>query len=478
MGKITRYKSQLGGGGAEIEVRAPWDGSVIGAIEGDTVAGVDAAIAESYALFRDRDRWLPPAQRVEILSKAAELLAGREEEFIVRAAAEGGKPYADSKVEVMRAVDGLRSCVECVRTSHGEEIPMNITASSANRLAMTHREPIGVVLAYSAFNHPINLIVHQVGPAIAAGCPVLVKPADSTPLSCYALVELLHEAGMPREHCRAFLVGNEDAGKLVCDERIGFFSFIGSAKIGWMLRGKLAPGTHCALEHGGAAPVLVAEDADLDDALPLIAKGGFYHAGQVCVSVQRVFAHESIARNVAERLAQLGSKMKVGDPVSPDTEVGPLIRHGETDRIEQWTQEAIAAGAECLAGGKRISDAAFECTVLLNPPEDAAVSCKEIFGPVVCVYSVPDMDEAVRRANSLPFSFQSSIFTRDFNTAMRCLRRLDAMAVLANDHTAFRVDWMPFAGHRHSGYSTGGIRYTYEDMQIEKLIILRSKDLW
>ena len=435
-------------------------------------------MAEAYELFRDRDRWLPPAQRVEILSKAATLLSERMEEFIVQAAAEGGKPYMDSKVEVMRAIDGLRSCVECIRTTHGEEIPMNITASSANRVAMTHHEPRGVVLAYSAFNHPVNLIVHQIGPAIAAGCPVLVKPADVTPLSCYALVELLYEAGLPPEYCRAFSTNIEDAQQLVNDERIGFFSFIGSAAVGWMLRGLLAPGVHCALEHGGAAPVIVDADADLDDALPLIAKGGFYHAGQVCVSVQRVFAHKSIAKDVAKKLGELGAAMKIGDPVSPDTEVGPLIRHRETDRVEQWVKEAVDAGAECISGGKRVSDSAFECTVLLNPPLDAEVSQKEIFGPVVCVYEFDDIDTAIGYANALPFSFQASIFSRDINTAMHCWRRLDAMAVMINDHTAFRVDWMPFAGHRRSGYGIGGIAYTYEDMQIKKLMVLRSAKLW
>ena len=475
--KPIHYKSQIGGGGGALEVQAPWDGRVVGSVDTDTREEADAALGRAYELFRDRDRWLPPLRRAEILSKAADLMAERSEALCLQAAAEGGKPYPDSMVELARAVDGLRSCVECIRTSHGEEIPMNITASSANRIAMTHREPAGVVLAYSAFNHPVNLIVHQVGPAIAAGCPVMVKPAPVTPLSCFAVVELLHEAGLPPEYCTAYLVENEVAGDMVEDSRVGFLSFIGAAGVGWMLRGRLAAGARCALEHGGAAPVLVAADADLDDALPLIAKGGFYHAGQVCVSVQRVYAHESVAKEVAERLGKLGAAMKVGDPTSPDTEVGPLIRHSETDRIEQWVNEAVEGGAQCIAGGKRISDSAFECTVLLDPPDDAKVSEKEIFGPVVCVYGVPDLDDAIRRANALPFSFQAAIFSRDVDTAMHCWRRLDAMAVMINDHTAFRVDWMPFAGHRLSGSGTGGIGYTYEDMQIKKLMVLRSKSL-
>ena len=223
----------------------------------------------------------------------------------IEAAREGGKPLLDSRVEIERAIDGVNNCIECMRSAAGREIPMGINAASKQRLAMTHREPIGVVVAVSAFNHPVNLIVHQVGPAIAAGCPVIIKPAEDTPLSCFRFVALLRQAGLPEEWCQALVVNDlEVASRLVTDARVGFFSFIGSAAVGWMLRSKLAPGTRCALEHGGAAPVIVAADADLDAALPLIAKGGFYHAGQVCVSVQRVYCHRSIARKLAERLAR------------------------------------------------------------------------------------------------------------------------------------------------------------------------------
>jgi acyl-CoA reductase-like NAD-dependent aldehyde dehydrogenase len=209
-----------------------------------------------------------------------------------------------------------------------------VNAASAGRLAFTQLEPRGVVVAFSAFNHPLNLIAHQVGPAVATGCPVIVKPAEATPLSCWRFVEILHEAGLPPEWCQALMTTDLNvAGQLVSDSRVGFFSFIGSAKVGWMLRSKLAPGARCALEHGGAAPVIMARDADLDDALPLLAKGGFYHAGQVCVSVQRVFAHRAVARQVAEKLAELAYEMTVGDPTLPVTEVGPLIREAEVTRV-------------------------------------------------------------------------------------------------------------------------------------------------
>ena len=244
-----------------------------------------------------------------------------------------------------------------------------------------------------------------------------------------------------------------------------------------MFRSKLAPGTRCALEHGGAAPVLVAEDADLERALPLISKGGFYHAGQVCVSVQRVFAHRSISHDLAERLAEAATALEVGDPTRPDTEVGPLIRPAEVSRVAEWVKEAVDRGGELLAGGGPASETCYAPTVLYEPPGDARVSTSEIFGPVVCVYPYDDIDNAISRSNSLPYAFQASVFTKDLDTALRASRRLDASAVMVNDHPAFRVDWMPFAGLRESGMGVGGIPYTMEDMQIRKLTVIRSEAL-
>ncbi len=265
------------------------------------------------------------------------------------------------------------------------------------------------------------------------------------------------------------------ATKLVTDSRVDFFSFIGSARVGWNLRSKLAPGTRCALEHGGAAPVIVTKNADIEDTLPLLAKGGFYHAGQVCVSVQRVFVHKDIVLKVAEGLAAIASKLSIGDPSLEKTEIGPLIRHAEVDRVEDWINRAVNSGAKLLCGGKRISDSCYECTVLYNPDKDALVSRNEIFGPLVCVYPYDDLREAIEQANSLPFAFQSSVFTQDIDEANYIGSRLKASAVMVNDHTAFRVDWMPFAGLNESGLGTGGIPYTMEDMQIDKMTVIRTK---
>ena len=385
----------------------------------------------------------------------------------------------DSLVEVDRAIDGVCLCAEHLRAQAGSEIPMNRNAASAGRLAFTQYEPIGVVLAFSAFNHPLNMIVHQVGPAVAAGCPVIVKPAAAAPLSCLRFVRILREAGLPEPWCQPLLVTDHQlAEEMVADRRVGYFSFVGSGKVGWALRSRLAPGTRCGLEHGGVAPVIVAADADLDYALPLLAKGGFYHAGQVCVSVQRVFAQRQIARPLAERLAELAKALKVGDPTLPETEVGPLIR--QPGGASAWTsgcRRPSSAAASLMCGGRAISASCYAPTVLLDPPDDARVMTDEVFGPVVCVSTCDSLDEAIARANSLRYAFQAAVFTRDLDTALRCCRRLNAAAVMVNDHTAFRVDWMPFAGLMESGLGVGGIPYTMEEMQIQKLIVIRSKEL-
>lgn len=459
-------------------VTAPYDGSSISEIQNSNANDIENALATADALFRDKDGWIALPERLDILRRAAEIIKERREELALQAAREGGKPLADSLVELDRAADGVENCVEVMRAEGGEVIPMGINPASMGHVAFTQPEPIGVVVAVSAFNHPFNLIVHQVAPAVATGCPVIVKPAEVTPLSCYAFVEILYEAGLPKDWCQVVVPENLDlATKLVTDPRNALFSFIGSARVGWMLRSQLAPGTRAALEHGGAAPVIVAKDADMSDAIPRLAKGGFYHAGQVCVSVQRVFAHADIAEDLAAALAAEGDKMKVGDPTQADTEVGPLIRTSEVDRVHDWVTSAIEGGAKLITGGEKIGDTCYKPTVLYNPPADAEVSQKEIFGPVICVYPFTDMDEAIDRANSLDVAFQAAVFTKDMDTAFRAYKRLDGTAIMVNNHTAFRVDWMPFAGARHSGHGVGGIPHTIHEMQIQKMMVLRSDEL-
>ena len=461
-----------------VEVFSPYDQTHVGTLEALGSEGAEQALRNADAVFKDKSQWLSAQQRVDILEKTAELMEANFDQLVHIALSEGGKPLVDSRAEVARAIDGVKNCVECIRTEHGTEIPMRRNAASANRLAMTTKEPIGPVMAVSAFNHPLNLIVHQVGPAVATGCPVIIKPATDTSMSCFRFVELLREAGLPEAWCQPVLLSNNSISTdMVTDSRIAFFSFIGSGRVGWMLKSKLAAGTRCALEHGGAAPVIVSADADLDAMMPVLAKGGFYHAGQVCVSVQRIFADTSIARELAEGLGKIAASLTVGDPADENTDVGPLIRAVETDRVEEWVNEAVAGGATLISGGNKLTDSLYEPTVLLDPPADAKVSRQEVFGPVVCVYSCDTLDNAIEQANSVPFSFQSAVITRSIDTAMYAYKHLNASAVMVNDHTAFRVDWMPFAGLRESGYGVGGIPHTYHDMQTEKMLVIRSESL-
>lgn len=461
-----------------LTITSPYNLKAIGSTGIANAEAVERALATADKLYHDRKAWLSGARRIAILEKTARLMQDRFEYLAVESAREGGKPLIDSRVEVARAIDGVKNCAELLRSETGREIAMGINAASARHLAFTSKEPIGVVVAISAFNHPLNLTIHQVGPAIAAGCPVIIKPAEDTPLSCMRFVSILREAGLPDEWCQACVVDDlQVAEKLVTDARVGFFSFIGSSKVGWMLRSKLAPGTHCALEHGGAAPVIVAADADLDDMIPALAKAGFYHAGQVCVSVQRVFAPQDTAKQIAGSIAELGSTMSVGDPVEETTDIGPLIRPREVARVHGWVQEAIEKGATLLCGGEPVSETCYPPTVLLDPPADATVSTQEIFGPVICVYSSKSVDDAIERANSVPYSFQSAVYTKNLDTALKAYRQLNASAVMVNDHTAFRVDWMPFAGLKISGHGTGGIPYTYDDMTVDKMIVIKSAEL-
>ncbi len=460
-----------------LKILSPYDQSLIKEIPMVGKEEVEKALQNAYSLFQDQSTWIPAHKRIAILERTAEIMKTQIEELTKIAAREGGKPYLDSKVEVLRAINGVKLAAENIGQLKGEQIPMGLTEASENRLAFTMREPIGVVSSISAFNHPLNLIVHQTITAIAAGCPVIIKPALTTPLSCLALVDILYEAGLPKEWCQVIICENEVAEKLVTDKRVNYFSFIGSAKVGWYLRSKLSPGTRCALEHGGSSPVIVEEDANIDKMLPLLAKGGFYHAGQVCVSVQRVFVHQSKVNEVVDGLASLANKLKVGDPMDKKTEVGPLILPREVDRVEEWVNEALEGEAELICGGKRISNTCFEPTVLLNPPANARVSTLETFGPVVCVYSYSDRNHAIEIANKLDVHFQASVFTKDLDIALDTVKKLNAAAVMVNDHTAFRVDWMPFGGRDSSGIGVGGIKYSMYEMTREKLMVIKSNVL-
>jgi acyl-CoA reductase-like NAD-dependent aldehyde dehydrogenase len=457
-----------------LKVFSPYDQQLIKEIKDNTLEEAHEALQKAHALFSERDKWLPAHQRIDILERTVAIMKNKIEELTVIAAQEGGKPYIDSKVEVERAINSVKIAAEYISHIKGEQIPMELNKASMNRMAFTVKEPIGVVFSICAFNHPLNLVVHQTATAIAAGCPVIIKPATSTPLSCLNFIDILKEAGLPAGWCEAIVCDNHIAEQIATDTRINYLSFIGSAKVGWYLRSKLSPGTRCGLEHGGAAPVIVEPDADIDELIPAMVKGGFYHAGQVCVSVQRIFVHEEIIEIVVSQITAAAKKLIVGDPLDHNTEVGPLISPKEVDRVHEWVQEAITHGTKLLCGGNKISDTCYEPTVLLNPPANIRVSTQEIFGPVICIYSYNNLDRAINVANNLNLHFQSAIFTKNIDTALYCIKKLNATAVMVNDHTAFRVDWMPFGGRDTSGLGLGGIPYTINEMLREKMMVIKT----
>ncbi|MFG4004799.1 aldehyde dehydrogenase family protein [Flavobacterium aquidurense] len=459
------------------EITSPYDLSFIKELPLIGKNDIDKILDTAQHLFADQSKWIPAYKKIEILEKTASIMTERIEDLLVTAISEGGKPWQDSKAEVLRAIKGVKLAAEHISQIKGEQIPMGLTDASLNRIAFTSKEPIGVVAAVSAFNHPLNLAVHQIVTAIAAGCPVIFKPATATPLSGLALAEILKEAGLPAGWLQVILCDNEAAELLVTDPRVNFFSFIGSAKVGWYLKSKLSPGTRCALEHGGAAPVIVEKDADFDEMIPSLVKGGFYHAGQVCVSVQRIYVNQKICDAFIEKFAAATNALITGDPLDKKTDVGPLITPKEVDRVEEWVNKAVKKGAKIITGGKRISDTFFQPTVLFNPSEDSLVSTKEIFGPVVCIYSFTNRDEAIKRANALDVHFQAAVFTKNIDIALDTVKKLNATAVMVNDHTAFRVDWMPFGGRDSSGIGMGGISYAINEMTREKLTVFKSKFL-
>ncbi|MCP4500057.1 MAG: aldehyde dehydrogenase family protein [Deltaproteobacteria bacterium] len=462
---------------ATFDVRSPFDGSLLKTYSYISEEEALTKLERAQEKYRDRENWLSAQERIQILKRFAALVEEQADFLAKQAAHEGGKPLSDSFIEIGRAVDGVGVAIGEIGKLTGTEIPMGLTTSSAHRFAHTYREPRGVVLAISAFNHPFNLIIHQVITAVAAGCPVMVKPAANTPMSCVSVVDLLEKAGLPEGWCQLVLTPRDVTEKLVGDNRVSFMTFIGSAKVGWYLRSKLAPGASCALEHGGVAPVIVDATADIADAIPLLTRGGFYHAGQVCVSVQRIYVHSSIVEDFTAQMLSAAGDLVTGDPLDLKTDVGPLIREGEVDRVHSWVQEAIAAGAKLLCGGKKLSSTTYAPTILAGVPDGAKLSTEEVFGPVVCIYSYDDMDDAIAKANAPDAFFQASIFTKHLDTALSVSRKLHGMAVTVNDHTAFRVDWMPFGGHRQSGLGLGGMGHSMHDMTLERMVVFRSSAL-
>lgn len=461
-----------------IKVTNPYDGTLIAEKSSTSQEAGFAALDAAFRAHEMHRNGPPLHERRRILEATLAILEQKSERLATQATAEGGKPIADSRIEIERGLEGIREAVRILCTAATAPVPMGFTLSSANHRSHFRAVPLGPVLGIAAFNHPFNLIIHQVIPAVTAGCPVIIKPSLDTPLTCLAIVDALHEAGLPQNRCTAVLSSNETTAKLASDARARFVSFVGSSEVGWRLRSGLAPGSTCTLEHGGAAPVIIAPDFNFKECTTscaqALARASFYHAGQVCISAQRIYVPKPALDLFLAEFIAATQQLGCGDPMDLRTVVGPLIRAAEVERIDQWIGEAIKEGAQCLLGNKKITDSVYSPTILLNPSRKSKVSQREVFGPVVCLYSYEDLNDAIAAANALPFSFHASVYTPNLATADSVVDGLDATCVLINEHPAFRVDWMPFGGRRQSGMGTGGIGHSIADMTINKLIIQKS----
>lgn len=455
-----------------IVIKSPYDNHNIETILIDDMDSVNKKVEMVYKYFQDKSNWLLAYERKKILKTLAIKLRDVSNEFAILIAEEGGKPIKDARIEVERAINSIEMLPGLIDSLHGVQVPMDLSKYSSNKVAFNYPEPIGLVYVISAFNYPLNLIVHQAITAIASGCPVIIKPSSKTPLSCIKLIRLLYDSGLSKDWCQVVICENKNAEFLASDFRIKHLSFVGSSDIGWYLRSKLLPGVSCSLEHGGVAPVIITEDADLDEVIPAITYGAFYHAGQVCISVQRIYVHDQVIKEFNKKIINSIEKLVVGNPLHESTDIGPIISQSALMRIDEYVQESLYKDGKILIGGKVLENQCYSPTLIQNPNDNAQVSYREIFGPVACVFNYSDYEKAILHANKLPFYFQASVFSQNINRAMYISNRLSANTIVINDHSAFRADWMPFGGHGESGIGKGGLLNAMKEVTFKKLIVL------
>lgn len=452
-----------------LEVRSPYDGSLVGMVSAGGAQQVQEAVESAQ---RAMAKPLPEYQRAEILNRAAHLIEQRREDFARTIALEAGKPIRTARIEVLRAVATLTFSAIEARTLAGEVVPMSGAAAGTGKIAFTMREPVGVVGAITPFNFPLNLVCHKVGPAIAAGCAVVLKPASATPITALKLAEVLMEADLPRSWLNVIPGSGKEVGNALVDHpEVPLISFTGSVEVGRAIRERV-PHKKVLLELGNSSPLIVFEDANLEAAAQAVATHGFSHAGQSCISVQRVLVHEPIAeafeRLVVERVQQL----VVGDPLDENTHVGPLITTADRDRVKAWVDEAVAAGARLLLGGQ-VEGGLLMPTVLADVTPEMKVFCKEVFGPVVGLTRFRTMDEAVELANATEYGLQAGVFTASIHTAFEMARRLRFGGVLINEAPTYRTDQMPYGGVKASGNTREGPHYAVREMTVEKLVVIQ-----
>jgi acyl-CoA reductase-like NAD-dependent aldehyde dehydrogenase len=458
---------------AAMPVVSPYDGSELARVPKCSPAEVDRAVGAARGALAAGP--LPPWQRAEILERAARLLSERTEDFAHTIAAEAAKPLKTARIEAARAVSTFTYAAIEARTLTGDLVPIDGgDAAGDGKLAFTLRVPVGVVGAISPFNFPLNLVAHKVAPAIAAGCPVVLKPATQTPLSALALAELLlGECGLPDGHLNVVTGEGKEVGRaLVEHPDVAMISFTGSPEVGWGIR-QQAPRKKVGLELGNNAPVIVEPDGDWQTAADKVSIHGYSHAGQSCISTQRVYVHESIADDFLGVLVPKVEALKLGDPLQEDTDVSSPISAGDRDRIASWVEEARASGARVLTGGD-VDGPFVRPAVLADVKPDMKVCALEVFGPVVAVQTYTDVDEALRLSNDTRYGLQAAIFTQNLTTALRAVRTLDFGGVLVNEVPTWRADQMPYGGLRDSGNTREGPLYAVREMTEERLVILQA----
>ena len=469
----TERKLLIGGEWVEtgewIEVRSPYDEALVGRVPKAGATETRRALDAAEVAMAEP---LPAHERAAILDRVAASLEERADDAARTISAEAGKPMKAARVEASRAVSTFTMAAVEARKLAGDAIPMDASPAGTGKLAFTLRQPVGVVAAISPFNFPLNLVAHKIGPALAAGCAVVLKPASQTPLSALFLAELETEAGLPAGWLNVVCGPAGEIGDvLVEDERVKLITFTGSVPIGWGLRER-APRKRVNLELGNATPVIVAADADLDDAASRLAANAFSFAGQSCISVQRIYVERNAYDAFLERFLLRVETLKVGDPADEDTDVGPLIAQSERDRVLAWIEEAKSAGAEVLAGGTLEGDL-IRPTVIANAPPDVKVSCEEVFGPLCTVTPYDTLEEAITFANGTRFGLQAGVFTRDVKAALHAAHELEFGGVTVNEVPTFRADQMPYGGVKDSGNTREGPAYAIREMTEERLVVLQ-----
>ena len=453
--------------GETYEIRSPFDGAPVAVVHRAGPAEVERAIAAAVVAF-ETTRRLPSWRREQVLEGVAAGIAARREELARTIALEAGKPIKTARVEVDRAVFTFSIAAEETKRIYGELVPLDWLPGNEGREAQIRRVPLGPVAGITPFNFPLNLVSHKVAPALAAGNPILLRPASQTPVSSLLLGRIVLEAGWPEDAIAVLPCTTETARPLVEDDRIKLLTFTGSPAVGWGLKGR-AGRKRVTLELGGNAAVIVNDDADVAYAAERVAWGGFVYAGQTCISVQRVFVHERVYDAFVAELLPRVEALKVGDPLDEETDVGPMIDAANAERVEEWLDEARAAGASVLSGGQRDGNV-WRPTVLADAEEHLRVSCEEVFAPLVGLTRFADVHEAIAAAGRSEFGLQAGIFTNDMRVVEEAFDRIDVGGLIVNDVSTFRIDHMPYGGVRSSGFGREGLRYAIEEMSELKLL--------